>query len=176
MTIDEIYPKFKRRYHRALVTGGAGFIGSHIVEELVIRGFPVVSIDDYSAGKRFNLKHLRKYKNFTEAKCDITDIRRLERFFEGVDIVFHNAASKKSVCLLDPLRDLEVNGGGTFNLLELAHQFKVKKFIHASTGSVYGQARISRPTKNTHRVQSPIMASVNWQRKNMSKPLIIYID
>lgn len=139
MTIDEIYPQFKKKYRKALVTGGAGFIGSHLCEELVIRGFPVISIDDYSAGKKFNLKHLKKYKNFTEAKCDITNPKALARYYKSVDIVFHNAASKKSVCLINPRRDLEVNGAGTFNLLELAQKNKIKKFIHASTGSVYGE-------------------------------------
>ncbi len=149
MTIDQIFKQFNRKYKKALVTGGAGFIGSHICEELVMRGFPVVSIDDYSAGKKFNLKHLKKYKHFTEAKCDITDSKKLVRYFKGVDVVFHNAASKKSVCLINPLRDLEVNGGGAFNLLELAHKNKVKKFIHASTGSVYGNAKYF-PTDEEH--------------------------
>lgn len=140
MTIEEIFPKFKTKYKKALVTGGAGFIGSHICEELVKRGFQVVSIDDYSAGKKENLEHLKKYKNFQEVNCDVTDKKKLSRYFKGVDVVFHNAASKKSVCLINPLRDLEVNGGGTFNLLELAKENKVKKFVHASTGSVYGNA------------------------------------
>ena len=148
MTIDQIYPRFKRIYRKALVTGGAGFIGSHICEELLSRGFPVISIDDYSAGKKINLKHFRKYKNFTEVKCDITDIKKLSRYFKGVDIVFHNAASKKSVCLINPRRDLEVNGAGTFNLLELSAKSKVKKFIHASTGSVYGEPKYFPQAEN----------------------------
>ena len=149
MTIDQIYPRFKRKYQKALVTGGAGFIGSHICEELARRGFPVVSIDDYSAGKRFNLKHLRGYSNFQEVKGDITDSKRLAKYFRGVDIVFHNAASKKSICLINPRRDLEVNGIGAFNLLELAARNKVKKFIHASTGSVYGEP-LYFPTDEKH--------------------------
>lgn len=149
MTINEIYPELKKKYHKALVTGGAGFIGSHLCEELVARGFPVISIDDYSAGKKENLRHLKKYKNFQEAKCDITDTKNLIKFFKGVDIVFHNAASKKSVCLIDPRRDLMVNGGGTFNLLDLAVKNKVKKFIHASTGSVYGEPK-QFPTDEKH--------------------------
>ncbi len=147
MTFEEIYPKFRKKYKKALVTGGAGFIGSHICEELVVRGFPVVSIDDYSAGKHINLKHLKKFKNFQEAKCDITDMKKLPRYFKGIDIVFHNAASKKNVCLRDPRRDLTVNAGGAFNLVELAVKNKVKKFIHASTGSVYGE-RVTKQNEN----------------------------
>ena len=149
MTIEQIYPKFKKIYRKALITGGAGFIGSHIIEELVTRGFPVVSVDDYSAGKKINLKHLHRFKNFKEVDCDVTDIKRLSRYFKGIDIVFHNAASKKSVCLLNPRRDLEVNGSGTFNLLELSKKNKVKKFIHASTGSVYGEPKYF-PTSEKH--------------------------
>ncbi len=149
MTFDQIYRQFKKKYKKALVTGGAGFIGSHLCEELVTRGFPVISIDDYSAGKKFNLQHLKKFKNFTEIKCDITDPLKLGRYFKGVDIVFHNAASKKSVCLIDPRRDLQVNGGGAFNLLEQAIKHKVKKFVHASTGSVYGEP-IYFPTDEKH--------------------------
>jgi len=149
MTIDEIYPEFSKKYHKALVTGGAGFIGSHICEELVTRGFQVISIDDYSAGKKVNLKHLKKYKNFTEVKCDITDMKKLPACFKGVDIVFHNAASKKNVCLINPRRDLEVNGTGAFNLLELAVKNKVKKYIQASTGSVYGEPEYF-PTDEKH--------------------------
>jgi len=148
MTIDKAFLQFKNKYRRALVTGGAGFIGSHICEELATRGFPVVSIDDYSAGKKINLQHLKKYKNFSEIKCDITDIKKLPRYFKGVDIVFHNAASKKSICLKYPRRDLEVNGTGTLNLLELARKHKIKKFVHASTGSVYGEGVIFPQNEN----------------------------
>jgi len=140
MTINKILPQFKKKYKKALVTGGAGFIGSHICEALVKNGVKVVSVDDYSAGKHRNLAHLKKYPNFQEVNCDITDRKKLERFFKDIDVVFHNAASKKNICLKDPRRDLEVNGAGTFNLLELALKHKVKKFVHASTGSVYGEA------------------------------------
>lgn len=141
MTTDALVEKIKKNYKKAIVTGGAGFIGSHICEELVTRGFPVISIDDYSSGKKINLQHLKKYPNFQEVNCDVTDYAKLKPYFKGVDLVFHNAASKKNICLKDPRRDLLVNGTGTFNLLELARDYKVKKFVHASTGSVYGEAQ-----------------------------------
>lgn len=127
------------RYRKALVTGGAGFIGSHICEELVKSGIQIVSLDNYSAGKRENHAHLDKHDNFHAVECDITDADSLSKHFDEIDIVFHNATSKKNICLKDPKRDLEVNATGTFNLLELSKAFGIKKFIYASTGSVYGE-------------------------------------
>lgn len=139
------------RFKRALVTGGAGFVGSHIVEELLADGLEVVSVDDYSAGKAKNLQPFKKNVNLTEVNCDITDRLKLESFFEGVDIVFHEAVSKMTVCLKNPRRDLQINAEGTFNLLELSRDFGVKKFVHASTGSVYGEAKYY-PTDEQHPV------------------------
>lgn len=129
------------KYAKALVTGGAGFIGSHLVEELLRQGLEVVSIDNYFAGKKENLEQFHDYEGFQEVNCDVTDFENLKKYFDGVDIVFHEAASKKTICLNDPRKDLQINGGGTFNILELARDFGVKKVVHASTGSVYGEAR-----------------------------------
>ncbi|MFL7023342.1 SDR family NAD(P)-dependent oxidoreductase [Enterovibrio norvegicus] len=140
-------------YKKAIVTGGAGFIGSHIVESLLEDGLNVISIDDYSAGKSENLQGLsEKYGvKFKEVNCDITDYENLKSNFEGVDIVFHQACSKMTVCLRDPRRDLAINAEGTFNLLELSRDFGVKKFVHVSTGSVYGKAQYY-PTDEVHPV------------------------
>jgi UDP-glucose 4-epimerase len=128
-------------YKKALVTGGAGFIGSHVVEELVGMGVETISIDNYFAGKRENLAHLKKHSHFHEVECDVVDFEELDRHFAGVDVVFHQAASKKTICLNDPRKDLDINAKGTFNLLELSLKHEVKKFVHASTGSVYGEAQ-----------------------------------
>lgn len=141
----------KGKFKRAIVTGGAGFVGSHLVESLLGDGLEVISIDDYSGGKAENLAHLKANYMLTEVRCDITDLKSLRSYFEGVDIVFHQAVSKMTVCLKNPRRDLEVNALGTFNLLELSRDFKVKKFVHASTGSVYGEATYY-PTDELHPV------------------------
>ncbi|MBL7053956.1 SDR family NAD(P)-dependent oxidoreductase [Patescibacteria group bacterium] len=133
--------KIKFLYKKAIVTGGAGFIGSHIIEELLNLGVQVISIDDYSAGKKENLNKFKDNKLFKAVKCDVTDYNNLKKYFKNIDIVFHEAASKKTICLKDPRRDLEVNGKGTFNILELSRDFGVKKVVHASTGSVYGEAQ-----------------------------------
>lgn len=135
------------KYKRALVTGGAGFIGSHIVEELLADGLEVISVDNYFAGKHENLRHFHDYNGFTEVDCDVTDYEGLKRLFDGVDIVFHEAASKKTICLRDPRRDLLINGAGTFNVLELSRDFGVKKVVHASSGSVYGEAHFFPQTE-----------------------------
>lgn len=133
----------KDKYKKAIVTGGAGFIGSHIVEELLAQGLEVISIDNYFAGKTENLAPFKKgyMDRLIEVNCDVTDYDGLKKHMDGVDIIFHEAASKKTICLNDPRRDLAINAGGTFNILELARDFGVKKIVHASTGSVYGEAR-----------------------------------
>ena len=142
MDYEKVKEQFKSKYSRALVTGGAGFIGSHIIEELLDMGIDVISVDNYSAGKMENIRPFLGNKHFTNVNCDITDHKKLREFFPGVDIVFHEAASKKNICLKDPRRDLEVNGTGAYNLLSLSKEFKIKKFMHASTGSVYGEAKL----------------------------------
>ena len=138
-------------FETAVVTGGSGFVGSHLCDALVQAGVETISIDDYIAGKSENLIQLSDYKNFTEVSCDITDTDALSKIIQDIDVIFHQAASKKTVCLRDPRRDLQVNGEGTFNLLELARDRGVKKFVHASTGSVYGEA-IYLPQDENHPV------------------------
>jgi nucleoside-diphosphate-sugar epimerase len=126
-------------YGRALVTGAAGFIGSHIVEALLDRGVEVVALDDYSSGKRENLAPFVGHPGFRAITADVTDERALASAMQGVGVVFHNAASKKNVCLKDPRRDLDVNAKGAYNVFALACERGVRKVVHASTGSVYGE-------------------------------------
>lgn len=134
---------------KVVVTGGAGFIGSHICEALVGLGAQVHSVDNYSAGKKKNIAFLASSKNFHEHAADVCDTAAMEPILEDAWVVFHNAASKKNVCLVDPHRDLEVNAGGTLNLLQIARERRVRKFVHASTGSVYGEPTVF-PTDETH--------------------------
>jgi UDP-glucose 4-epimerase len=139
------------KFKKAIVTGGAGFIGSHLVESLLLDGLEVISIDDYSAGKKENITPFKKNPRFLEVKADITNKEEIANYFDDVDIIFHQAVSKMTVCLRNPSRDLEVNAQGTLNLLELAKDYKVRKFIYASTGSVYGDAQYY-PTDEKHPV------------------------
>jgi nucleoside-diphosphate-sugar epimerase len=134
---------------KVVVTGGAGFIGSHLCEELVAVGADVVSVDDYSAGHARNIEFLAARKNFRAVSADVCDRAAMAAAIAGADTIFHNAASKKNVCLVDPQKDLRVNAGGTLNLLELAREHRVRKFVHASTGSVYGEPTVF-PTNEDH--------------------------
>lgn len=132
-----------------LVTGGAGFIGSHIVEEALKYGLEVVSIDNYLAGKTENTALFKDNPYFTFVNADITNYDEIEHLFNNIDVVFHNAASKKTVCIKDPARDLEINAKGTYNVLKAATKHDVTKLVHASTGSVYGEP-VYFPTDEKH--------------------------
>lgn len=138
------------RGKKVIVTGGAGFVGSHLCEALVGLGADVWALDDLSAGKPSNFSAFDDQPNFHFAHMDVCDDNdAMEALFAGVDTVFHNAASKKNICLMNPQRDLEVNAGGTLNLLQYGLKHKIRKFIHASTGSVYGEPQVF-PTTETH--------------------------
>lgn len=137
------------KFNRAVVTGGAGFVGSNIVAELLSQDIEVISLDNYLSGKKDNLTEFKDNPNFKEVVCDITNFEELKKYIIDVDVIFHNAASKKTICLNDPRRDLDINAKGTFNLLELARDRGVKKIVHASTGSVYGEGVIL-PQKEDH--------------------------
>ncbi len=136
---EKILNNFCKKFKKVAVTGGAGFIGSHIIEELIDKDLEVVCIDDLSSGKKENIKRFLSRGNFRFYEIDVTDYNAMKKALSGVDIVFHNAASKKNICLKDPRRDLRVNGEGAFNVFELARDLNIKKVVHASTGSVYGE-------------------------------------
>lgn len=111
---------------KCIVTGGAGFIGSHLCEYLVNKGNTVISVDNYKTGKRENHKHLDHLPNFEAVKLSVLD-NRLRDYMQGVDVIFHQAASKKTVCLENPCLDLDTNAKGTLKLLQLAKEYKVIK-------------------------------------------------
>jgi len=123
---------------KILVTGGVGFIGSHIVDAYINLGYKVVVIDNLSTGFRKNLNPKAKFY-----KADIGDLPKIEKIFqkEKPQIVNHHAAIAEVVkSLRDPLPTLNVNVIGTINLLLAAGKIRVKKFIFSSTGgAIYGQ-------------------------------------
>ena len=123
---------------RYLVTGGAGFIGSNIVDELVRRGHEVVVLDDLSSGNEGNLSGVRGRVEFR--KGSITDMETLKSACQGADFVVHLAARTsvpKSV--KDPLETNFVNIDGTLNVLIAARDAKVKRFVFAASSAAYGE-------------------------------------
>lgn len=126
-------------YKTALVTGGGGFIGSHLVEELLKINVKVICLDKFESGKCENLSGFKDHPLLTVVKGDINDFDNIVDHFEGVEVVFHQAVSKNTVCMKNPRLDLKTNAEGTFNVLEAARIHGIAKFVHASTGSVYGE-------------------------------------
>ncbi len=123
----------------ALVTGGAGFIGSHLTEELVKRGYQVIILDDLSTGKVENIQPLLKTKSIEFIQGSVTDLPLLRQLFQDVDYVFHQAAlASVSRSIEDPLTTNEVNIKGTLNILQAARENKVRKVVFASSSSIYG--------------------------------------
>ncbi len=123
-----------------LVTGGAGFIGSNIVEELVRRGERVRVLDSFITGKKENIEPFLDKIELVEG--DIRDKDTLYKALKGVDFVLHQAALRsvpKSVD--DPFTTNDVNVFGTLNLLMAAREAKVKRVVYASSSSVYGDAK-----------------------------------
>jgi nucleoside-diphosphate-sugar epimerase len=123
---------------RYLVTGGAGFIGSNTVDELVKRGHSVVVLDDLSAGKEENLAEVRN--KITFIKGSITDIETVQKSMEQAEYVVHLAA-RTSVprSVKDPLETNRINVDGTLNVLVAARDNKVKRLVFAASSSAYGE-------------------------------------
>ena len=132
---------------RIVVTGGAGFIGSHIAEELPKEN-EIVILDDFSTGKRENITSLGG-DNVEVIEGSITDLKLLEKLFEGVDYVFHQAADPNvQGSIEDPMRTNEVNIKGTLNVLIAARDNNVKKVVYAASSAVYGDT-IVLPNEET---------------------------
>ena len=129
--------KIQIQYKKALVTGGAGFIGSHVVGKLLQRGIETVVLDDLSVGKAENIPRMAEF-----ITGDICDLKIVQRALSGVDIVFHLAAR---VSIRDSFRgfveDARTNVMGTVNLLKCIEGSGVEKFIYSSSMGAYGDAR-----------------------------------
>lgn len=135
---------------KALVTGGAGFIGSHLVEMLIEDGHEVVAIDNLHCGQIKNFNTIKNNPNFSFHQVDIRDYDKLFPHFENVDWVFHLAALADIVPSIEmPKEYFQTNVDGTFNVLECAKTTNVKRFIYAASSSCYGIPDVY-PTPETH--------------------------
>jgi len=122
-----------------LVTGGAGFIGSNVVEALLDKGYVVRVLDDLSQGNQENVDLFLEHDNYTFIEGDIRDLETCLEATDGVDYVSHQAAWGSVPRSIEmPLFYEEVNIKGTLNMLEASRQNEVKKFVYASSSSVYG--------------------------------------
>ena len=133
---------------RVLVTGGAGFIGSNLTAFLLDSGCEVVVLDNFATGKRENLAEFYGHKNFTLLEGDIRDMTACRAAVDGADYVFHEAAlGSVPRSIKDPAASTEVNVAGFVNMLFAAFEAKVKRFIYASSSSVYGDCPDSPKTE-----------------------------
>jgi UDP-glucose 4-epimerase len=123
-----------------LVTGGAGFIGSNLVDKLIELGHKVICIDNESAECHEQFYWNPKANNY---KYDICDYEKIAHLFNGIDYVFHVASDARiQPAILNPRKSIESNAVGTANVIELARINKVKRFIYSSTSSAYGKKAI----------------------------------
>ena len=136
-----------------LITGGAGFIGSNIVRELLRRNEKVRVLDNFSTGKRENISPFVNHFNFKLIEGDLRSFHIVRDAVKGVDFILHQGALPSVPrSINDPITTNDVNILGTLNILEAAKEFKVKRVIYASSSSVYGDSK-TLPKKENMSVQ-----------------------
>jgi UDP-N-acetylglucosamine 4-epimerase len=142
---EQVQAELRAAPRRWLVTGCAGFIGSHLLEKLLQLDQTVIGLDNFSTGKRANLEEVRglvtpdQWSRFTFAEGDIRTLADCEKACTGVDFVLHQAAlGSVPRSLEDPLRTHASNVAGTMNMLDAARRARVARFVYASSSSVYG--------------------------------------
>jgi len=148
-------------FSKVLVTGGAGFIGSHLVDKLISRGYVVVVLDNFHSGEMESFREILGRASFEVIEGDIRDRKAVREAMDGVDAVVHLAALidvKESVN--NPLETHDVNVNGTLNVLNEAVRSGVRKFLFASSTAVYGEGN-PLPLKEEHSLNpiSPYAAS-----------------
>jgi len=156
---------------KALITGGSGFIGSHLADLLIKSGHKVIVIDNLSNGRKNNISHLLKNKNFTFHEIDITSFNDIEPIFENVDWVFHLAGMADIVPSIEnPKEYFDCNVTGTFNVLEASRKYNINKIIYAASSSSYGVPK-SYPTTEDSEVDPQYPYALT---KHMGEELILH--
>jgi UDP-glucose 4-epimerase len=125
-----------------LVTGGAGFIGSHLCDALLARGHHITVVDNLVLGRKENIAHLMGNANFKFIEADILDTGAMQKLFEegGFEMVYHLAANSDiQKGGRDPLVDYQLTFNTTFNILQLLKEYQIKKFFFASTSAIFGE-------------------------------------
>jgi len=137
---------------KILITGGAGFIGSHLCEALLADGHTIVVIDNLSTGDIANIEKIKDHKNFSFCEGDILDYEALTKVFDGVEMVYHMAAAVGVKFIIDnPLQSIHVNVLGSENVFKLAAERKCKVVL-ASTSEVYGKNDLPQLNEGSDRI------------------------
>jgi len=140
---------------KMLITGGAGFIGSHLCDKYTRDGHTVLCLDNFMSGNLVNVRHLLDNRNFKLIEGDIRDFDLLEKVMRDVDAVLHLAAQiHVDRSYIEPKLTYEVNVMGTQNILEIARLYDAKRVIYASTSEVYGSAQ-HVPIDEKHPLNAP---------------------
>ena len=154
---------------KVLVTGAAGFIGSHLVDALLKKGIKVTVIDNFSTGRSQNLDHV--VNNIKLIECDISKPGQWQELFENVDYVFHLAALADIVPSIEnPDNYYQSNVNGTFNVLEACRKYNVKKMVYSASSSCYGIPD-EYPTKETAEIRPQYPYALT---KNLGEQLIMH--
>lgn len=134
---------------RVLVTGGAGFIGSHLVQRLLDDGHTVIVLDNFSTGRTENLAHVQRHDRLEIYSVDVSDYQSIQALFIGIDWVFHLAALADIVPSIQrPLDYWRANVDGTATVVEASRESSVSRFVYAASSSCYGLADL-HPTPET---------------------------
>ncbi len=124
---------------KSIVTGGAGFIGSHLVDRLLSESHSAVVIDNFSNGHEQNLEQHKYNKDLKIVKADVADFKKIEKYFKDINWVFHLAALADIVpSINEPLKYYHSNVTGTASVLEASRQNNVERFVYAASSSCYG--------------------------------------
>ena len=154
---------------KVIVTGGAGFIGSHLVDKLVNQKYDVLVIDNLVNGQIKNLS--KSYKKIKFIKADIRNFKKIEKYFKGVAIVFHLAALADIVpSIKEPESYYSTNVTGTLNVLMLCKKYQVKKIIYSASASCYGISK-EIPTSESSKLSPEYPYALT---KKLGEDLIIH--
>lgn len=129
---------------KVIITGAAGFIGSHLVDQCLEQGWEVIGIDNLANGSMQNLSHLADVHRFTFVLGDINQASQIEHHFIETDYVFHLAGLADIVpSIREPFKYHQANVSGTLSMLELCRKYKIKKILYAASSSCYGQNSVA---------------------------------
>ena len=156
---------------KTLITGGCGFIGSHLADLLVDLGYEVVVIDNLSVGRKENINHLIGNSKFTFVEADIVDFDSIENVFKDVDWVFHLAALADIVPSIEnPKKYYQSNVNGTLNVLEACRKHHINKIIYSASSSCYGFPD-QYPTKESAEIRPQYPYALT---KNLGEQLVMH--